>query len=55
MSQYDPFWRALADLQRVADMLGCNKAVIVYNIPEPPLPDWEAERRAIQEKSNGQS
>ncbi len=50
MSQYDPFWRALADLQALAARMGCNPAVIVFNIPEPPLPDWDAERRATGSK-----
>ncbi len=56
MSQHDPFWQALADLHYWAAILGIKTtpAVVVDNIPEPPLPDWDAERRAIQEKSDGQ-
>ncbi len=55
MSQYDPFWRALADLQRIAGSLGCQvSAIVVNNIEKPPLPDWDAERKLIQEKQNGQ-
>ncbi len=51
MSQYDPFYRALADLQFWAKVLGCEiSAIAVTNIPEPKLPDWEAERSRYMNK-----
>ncbi len=48
-----PYERAWLELQALAAQLGIPKSGVLYNIPKPPLPDYQLERELAKKDRDG--